>query len=130
MVSCPFLFKVYNRGFLLGSSTLDQIMLIVNNHFKQSFILFCLGECITLPSLCRDGLSLGLRIRLDEKFSREKKFIFDSGGHQGNGVTMYVEDGNVFAEVGSQNNIWRVNEFIFIYKEPFLSYKGLVCFFL
>ena len=51
---------------------------------------------------------MGLRLRLEESFSREKKFIFDSGGVEGNGVSVYTEDGNLFAQVGADRQVWKV----------------------
>lgn len=40
--------------------------------------------------------------------SPTRKFIIDSGGHTGQGLSIYVQDGVVVAEVAESEKMWKV----------------------
>lgn len=67
------------------------------------------GECIAQPLTCRNGLSLGMRIKLDNVASdSNQKFIFDSGGQNGKGISVFLQDDKFFVVVGSKG-LWQVS---------------------
>lgn len=73
------------------------------------YLTFILGECIAQPLTCRNGLSLGMRIKLDNVASdSNQKFIFDSGGQNGKGISVFLQDDKFFVVVGSKG-LWQVS---------------------
>lgn len=64
---------------------------------------------LTNPSLTRKGLTVTMKLKLfDTTNYTEPHFIFDSGGHQGNGVSMYLINDELFCIVATGDYTWKV----------------------
>lgn len=76
--------------------------------------LSLLGRCIAEPHLCSAGLSIAIRLKFDAESGRLSlgnaiKYIFDTGGHFGNGISVFLRNEKVFVEVGSKGSVWQVS---------------------
>ena len=69
-----------------------------------------LGQCIGSPAVCTNGLSVGLRIHFCpiQITQQTRRYIFDSGAHGGNGVSVYTQNNQVFGEVSVNGTLWKV----------------------
>ena len=62
---------------------------------------------------CPNGLSLAVRIKFDASvdsfvLDSQPKFIFDSGGYTGEGVSLYTQNGQLVGVVEARKKIWTV----------------------
>ena len=74
-----------------------------------------LDQCIGSPVVCTNGLSVGLRIHFCpiQITEQTRRYIFDSGAHGGNGVSIYTQNNQVFGEVSVNGTLWKVNMFLY-----------------
>lgn len=77
-------------------------------------IFFHSGDCFSNPILCDQGLTIAAKLLLDDliKVYGNPKYIIDSGGHRGQGFSIYLQNNQVFAEVAFNNKMWRVSSMI------------------
>ena len=72
-----------------------------------------IGACLSDPQLCKSGLSIGLKIKLDGemKTSPEERYILDSGGANDNsrGFSLLLKNGKLHAVVSASNTVWTVS---------------------
>ncbi|KAF0992329.1 hypothetical protein HZS_5153 [Henneguya salminicola] len=68
-------------------------------------------QCIFNPSSCDKGTTLMLHVRLEESLGgndKTSKFILDTGGHNGEGFSIYLLGGRIVAEVALNKQIWKL----------------------
>lgn len=59
-------------------------------------------------------MSVAARIKFDKtsleasKNEDTPKFVVDTGGHYGSGISLFVQLGEMVVEVGSKNSVWKV----------------------
>ena len=68
-------------------------------------------DCLIAPANCRDGLSIGFKIRFTglTKFP-EERYIVDTGvlSKGTRGITIYIQDGQLFCVVMTMAAQWKV----------------------
>eukprot|EP00112_Aurelia_sp_Birch-Aquarium-sp1_P014050 Seg3003.4 transcript_id=Seg3003.4/GoldUCD/mRNA.D3Y31 product="hypothetical protein" protein_id=Seg3003.4/GoldUCD/D3Y31 len=69
------------------------------------------GSCISQPQTCLNGLSIALRVKLlnSNTTATSPKFLIDSGGFNGEGVSLYMKEGQIYGEVADKKRFWRVS---------------------
>mgnify|MGYP001793934111 CR=1 FL=1 len=77
-------------------------------------------DCIANPDNCdKNGFSVGAKLRLPISVTSATvpKYILDSGGHARNtrGVSLFVDNGNLVAEVETSERRWKVIESFFFF---------------
>ncbi|XP_065069333.1 putative uncharacterized protein DDB_G0282133 [Rhopilema esculentum] len=67
------------------------------------------GSCIAQPDKCTNGLSVAMRVKLsgNASVSQSPQFLFDSGGFNGQGVSLYLKNGELYGEVADKKRFWR-----------------------
>lgn len=70
-----------------------------------------LGTFITQPSDSPSGLTLVIKMKYDhtDLNANDEKFILDTGGWLGHGVSVFVQNGILYAVVGSSGRVWVVS---------------------
>lgn len=69
---------------------------------------------MTNPGLTKKGLTITMKLKLlDNNNDTQPHFIFDSGGHQGNGVSMFLINDELFCVVATDDYTWKV---MFLYR--------------
>ena len=64
--------------------------------------------------LCEQGFSVGMKIKLDDtaKEYNSPRFIIDTGGHNGQGLSVYLQNNKLYVEVAYNTKMWRVCIFL------------------
>ena len=73
------------------------------------------GQCFANPLLCENGLTVGLKVKFDDsskEFSKPR-YVIDTGGHNGQGFTIYLQNNKLYVEVAYNNKMWRVSSHCF-----------------
>lgn len=73
-----------------------------------------LDSYVMLPSLSPGGISIAVKFRCDKSGMKEdstERFIFDTGGWLGRGVSLFVFQGQLTAVLGYKGRIWVVRKF-------------------
>ncbi|KAF1745547.1 hypothetical protein MXB_4000 [Myxobolus squamalis] len=68
-------------------------------------------QCIFNPGSCDRGTTILLRVRLEESLGgtdNTLRFILDTGGHHGEGFSIYLLGGRIVAEVSLNKQIWKL----------------------
>eukprot|EP00794_Sanderia_malayensis_P007739 gene7739-8579_t len=74
-----------------------------------------LGSCISQPQTCGNGLSVVIRVKIndDKSFpqltSSTPRFFFDSGGFHGEGASIYLQSQQLVAQVADKKRVWKVS---------------------
>ena len=64
---------------------------------------------MTNPSLVKNGLTLTMKLKLiEDEENLKQRFIVDSGGYYGQGVSIYVIKDEMYCEVAIVNGTWKV----------------------
>ena len=79
-------------------------------------ILF-LGSCFSNPNLCAQGLTITVQVKLLYNTNSSirsdsdsvPKYVIDSGGHRGQGFSIYVQNRQIYCEVSYNGIMWRVS---------------------
>ena len=69
------------------------------------------GSCIAQPQKCTNGLSMVMRAKIissNTKDNTSVRFLFDSGGFNGEGVSLYTKGEDIISEVADKSKFWRV----------------------
>ena len=89
-----------------------------NLHFvlKKSLRSIFLGQCFANPLLCENGFSVGLKVKFDDtsKEMNQPRYVIDTGGQNGQGFTIYLQNNKLYSQVAYNNKMWRVGELNFI----------------
>ncbi|KII67588.1 Kunitz-type serine protease inhibitor IX [Thelohanellus kitauei] len=68
-------------------------------------------KCLFSPSTCDRGVSIMLQVKLEESLGGSDttfRFILDTGGHHGEGFSIYLLGGRLVAEVSLNKQIWKL----------------------
>ena len=66
-----------------------------------------------MPSLSPAGLTVSIKMRVDRAVVKDEgaeRFILDTGGWLGRGVSLFVHQGQLTAVVGFKGRIWVVSQ--------------------
>ena len=65
---------------------------------------------VTNPSLTKKGLTIATKIKISNEALGYvyPRFLVDSGGMMGDGVSMYINDQTLFCEVAAGDARWKV----------------------
>ena len=78
------------------------------------------GSCIAQPQKCTNGLSVVMRAKIMSPSATDNttvRFLFDSGGFNGEGVSLYTKGEDIVSEVADKSKFWRVCwSFFFTFK--------------
>lgn len=76
------------------------------------------GTFITQPSVSPSGLTVTMKMKYDHTSlnTSDEKFIFDTGGWLGHGVSLFVQNEVLYAVVGSNGKVWVVSCLSVYYK--------------
>jgi len=76
-------------------------------------VFFSTGNCFTNLNQCEHGLTVTAKIKLtgDSLNSTTPRFIIDSGAHDGQGFSIYLQSGQMYAEVAQSGKMWRVSKY-------------------
>ena len=70
------------------------------------------SQCLVFTDFCENGFSFGTKLKLDKIANgyTEPRFILDTGGHgeKTSGVSLFVENKKLVAEVTTKNKRYRV----------------------
>ena len=69
------------------------------------------GNCFTNLNLCDNGLTITAKINIEDSSvkSSTPRFIIDSGAHSGQGFSVYLQSGLIYAEVAQSGRMWRAS---------------------
>ena len=73
--------------------------------------LACFSDTyIMIPSLNPAGLTMAIKFKFDRNLvqTSDEKFIIDTGGWLGHGISLFVHDGQLIAVVGNRGYVWVV----------------------
>ena len=71
----------------------------------------CADTFVTSPNLSPAGLTVLVKMKYDHTYfnTTDEKFIFDTGGWLGHGVSLFVHRGSLYGVVGSNGDVWVVS---------------------
>lgn len=83
----------------------------MNTSYNTFLIVPCLGNCFNNVNLCEHGLTVTAKVNIAATTlnSTTPRFIIDSGAHGGQGFSLYVQSGQMYAEIAQSGKMWRVS---------------------
>ena len=79
--------------------------------FKPIILHSIPDSYIAMPSSNPAGLTIVVKLKVDRDAAvryKDERFIFDSGGWLGHGVSLFVMNGKLSAVVGRRGQVWLV----------------------
>ena len=69
-----------------------------------------LDTFVTSPDLNPSGVTVIIKMKYNQSVANTttERFIFDSGGWLGHGISLFVHQNSIFAVVGSRGQVWVV----------------------
>ena len=85
------------------------------------------GNCFTNLNLCEHGLTVTAKVKIAAATlnSTTPRFIIDSGAHSGQGFSLYLQSGQMFAEIAQSGKMWRVSSTSIFYFYYLLNWAHL-----